>query len=334
MDVSEEMSAKEMLEKIAELHYSQSQLRELNTEMRHWLDVADDDMAMLRSENTTLRKQAKVLEKIISEAQQVEAEPCKTFLASDPSVKRCSEQKIRKLEEEFAEMVEQTKKLTAELMSIQQERERDKISSSKLKVALQTLEFGMEEVQLELQQRDEVIHQKNLQLKHSEETIEECSNIIKDLRIINQELKKQLEDRQEEATLSALNDLKGHKEGSLSSPLSFAEEVMLLASSAEVKTSMSDKYLQDGETEAEELLKAQSLTVDLHTKRRTGTLETAFQKAGLFIRCILIFTLLAFVASRGFVRNCDFFSINTLWTNARLMLQPYCSVHYSTSPPV
>lgn len=48
-----------MLEKIAELDYSQSQLRDLNAEMRHWLDVADDEVAMLRSENTSLRKQVK-----------------------------------------------------------------------------------------------------------------------------------------------------------------------------------------------------------------------------------------------------------------------------------
>lgn len=50
---------KEMLEKIAELDYSQSQLRGLNAEMRRWLDAADDDMAMLRTENATLRKQVK-----------------------------------------------------------------------------------------------------------------------------------------------------------------------------------------------------------------------------------------------------------------------------------
>ena len=52
-------SPKEMLEKIAELDYSQSQLRDLNTEMRHWLDVADDEIAVLRSENANLRKQVK-----------------------------------------------------------------------------------------------------------------------------------------------------------------------------------------------------------------------------------------------------------------------------------
>lgn len=46
---------REAREKIAELEYSQTHLRELNAEMRGWLDVADDDMAALRSENAALR---------------------------------------------------------------------------------------------------------------------------------------------------------------------------------------------------------------------------------------------------------------------------------------
>lgn len=49
-----------MLERIAELDYSQSHLRDLNAKMRHWLDVADDDMAVLRSENAALSQQVKV----------------------------------------------------------------------------------------------------------------------------------------------------------------------------------------------------------------------------------------------------------------------------------
>ena len=39
---------------------------------------------------------------------------------------------------------------------------------------------------------------------------------------------------------SALNDLMGEKEASFSPPLSFADEIKLLVSSDEVKTSMSD----------------------------------------------------------------------------------------------
>ncbi|XP_073342661.1 uncharacterized protein [Pagrus major] len=238
MDVTEEhVTVKEMLEKIAELEYSQSQLRDLNGEMRRWLDVADDEVAVLRSDNADLRKQVKALEKIISEAQQVEAETCGSLLGDDLDLKRRSEQKIQELEKESTMMKEENKKLTAELKSLQQERCRDKIGLNEFRVSLQTLERGIEEAQLRLQQRDEIIHQKELQLKHLEETAEECCNIIKDLRLINQELRKQLEERQDEASLVFLNDAMAEKEGLLSRPLSFAEEIKLLASSATVSDS-------------------------------------------------------------------------------------------------
>lgn len=60
MDVTEEnMTPTEMLEKITELDYAQSQQRDLNAKMRQLLDVADDDIAVLRSENANLRKQVK-----------------------------------------------------------------------------------------------------------------------------------------------------------------------------------------------------------------------------------------------------------------------------------
>jgi len=46
-------------ERIAELEYSLNQQKDLTTKMRHWLDVADDDVALLRSENTILKKKVK-----------------------------------------------------------------------------------------------------------------------------------------------------------------------------------------------------------------------------------------------------------------------------------
>ncbi|XP_018554873.2 kinectin [Lates calcarifer] len=264
----ENMTSKEMLEKIAELDYNQSQLRDLNTQMRHWLDVADEDMAVLRSENVALRKQVQALEKIVNEAQQVEAEPCRALLTDVLDVKRRNEEKIKKLEEESTMMKEQNKKLTTELKNLKQEREQDKLSLTKFKAALIKFEFEMEEAQSGLQHRDEIIHKKNMQLKHLEETVGEYSIIIKDLKQTNQELKKQLEDRQDETALSALNDLTEEKEGSPSPPLSFADELKLLVSSDEVKPSTPDSKRQSHEeSETEELLKPQSLTEDLHTNR-------------------------------------------------------------------
>ncbi|XP_034739113.1 uncharacterized protein LOC117951498 isoform X4 [Etheostoma cragini] len=229
-------------------------------------------------------------------------------------------------------IMEHNKKLITELKILQQERDQDKIGLSRFKLSLQTLECSMGEAQLGLLKRDEVIHQKNLQLKHLEEAVEECSNIIKDLRLTNQKLSEQLENRLDEASFAFVNDLMAEKEGSLGPAMSFAEEMNLLASSAEVKTNMSDSTdLRHEEFEVEELPKPQSATVDLQTKRCAGVLETAFQRARLFLLFVIL-TVSALVASGSCTGN--FFSINTLWSGARLMLQPYCSVQYGALPPI
>ncbi|XP_049442511.1 microtubule-associated tumor suppressor 1 homolog isoform X1 [Epinephelus fuscoguttatus] len=332
MDVTEEnLAQKEMCEEIAELNFSLNQQKDLNAKMRQWLDVSDDEMAMLRSDNAFLRKQVKDQEKIIREAQQVEAEPCRGLLADDLEAKKCLEKKIQELEKESSSLKEQNKQLTAELKSLQQERDRDKITLRKSKATLQALEWEMAEAELGLQVRDEVIHQRDLQLKYAKETVEECSNIIEDLRLTNQALKEQLEDRLDEASLATENDLMGGKEGPLSPPLSFALEMKLLASSAEVKTSMSDSTdLRNEETE--KLRKPQSLTVERQNRRCAGILETALQTAEVFLLSVIALTVLAFVASGSCSGN--FFPINKLWSGARLMLQPYCSVHYGALPPV
>ena len=61
------------------------------------------------------------------------------------------------------------------------------------------------------------------------------------------------------------------------------------------------------------------------------TLETAVQRAGLFLLFIFFLIVLGFVASGSFRGN--FFSINALWSGTRLM-QPYYSVHYGALPPI
>ncbi|XP_059201742.1 girdin-like isoform X1 [Centropristis striata] len=337
MDVTEEnMTPTEMLEKIAELDYNHTQQRDLNAMMRHWLDVADDDMAMLRSENDALRRQAEVLEKSISEVQHIKEEPCTSLLDDDFKAKRCSEEKIQDFKKETTVMKEQNKKLTAELKSLQQERDQDKINLKKLKAEFHTLERRMEEAQFQLQNRDEVIHQKNMQLKHSKETEEENANFVKYLRLENQELREQLKDQVDEAAFAMVNlnvSVMGEKIGSLSPPLSFAEEIKQLGSSADVNSSMSDAadHRQE-ETETEELLNPQNLTVELQTKKCAGIFETVSQEAARFLLCVVTLAVLAFAVSG----NCsgNFASINDLLGCVGLRLQPYCRVHYVAAPPV
>ncbi|KAM4555644.1 uncharacterized protein PAE49_014618 isoform 2-T4 [Odontesthes bonariensis] len=325
------ISPEEMLEKIAELDYSQSQLRGLNAEMRQWLDLADDDMVVLRSENAGLRKQVKALERmLVHDVEQVEAEPCRSLSAADLDLNRCSERKLRDLEMETAMMKEQIKELTAKLKGLEKERSQDKRTLSKLRTALQTHKDGMEAVNLTLHQRDEVIHQKSLQLKYLEETVEECLDIIKDLRLTKQELLKQLDDRREEASLAVQTELMREKDGSLRTHLSIAEEIQLLGDSADVELSTTDfTELQHEESEEEELLEPHSLTADLKTKRFEGTLTTTIPRAGQLMLCIVSLSVLACVA----LGSCEIF-YNMWWSRARLMLQPYFSVHYGTLPPI
>ncbi|XP_005467618.1 uncharacterized protein LOC100711466 isoform X2 [Oreochromis niloticus] len=314
MDVMEEnMSPKKMLEKIAELEYSQSLLRAQNADMRKLLDAADDDMAALGSENKSLRKLVETMENFFQDLQQTEAEPC-IALADDFEAHRWNVEKIHELEKESTVMKEQYEKLTAKLKSLQKEIDQDKLTLSNLKFEIQGLKFQREEDQSKLEHKDEVIHQ--------------------DLRQTTQELSKQMEDRRDEATF----DLMREKERVPDRPLSFAEEIKLLASTAEVNDGMTNSTnlgncLQE-EPETEELLKPHLLTVNLQSKRCPGTLEAAIWRVGFFMLCIFILMILAIVASGCFVGTSDFSSITTLWASAHLMLQPYLSVQYGALPPI
>ncbi|XP_024865885.1 coiled-coil domain-containing protein 14-like [Kryptolebias marmoratus] len=343
--MEENISRNEILEKIAELEYSQSHLRDLNAEMRHWLDVADDDMAALRSENASLRKQVKELEKIISEAQQVEAEPYGYLLACDLDENRSSDKMIQALEMESTMAKEENKKLTTKLKNLEEEIEQEKITSSRLRAVYQRLENEVEEAQLELHRRHEVIHQKTLQVTHLEETVEEYNNIIKDLRLTKLELNKQLEDRRDEASLAVLDDVTREEEGSVNLHLSLAEEIQMLVSSAERKTgemcsadftpATSEEGKHKG-TEADELLEPQSPTENCQTKSGGGgsarTPGAAAYRARLLVLCVfalfvLILTVLGCCAG-------DLFPVRALRSSARLMLQPYFGVHYDALPPI
>nr|XP_040031107.1 myosin-10-like [Gasterosteus aculeatus aculeatus] len=362
MDFTDEtMTLMEMLERNAERDHRLSQQRDLTSELRMLLDVADDDIATLRSENTSLIKQVKALEKILKEGLKVQAEPSEDVLAIDLAVKRCSEKKIRELENETSVMKKQNKKLIEELKSLQKERDDNKISLSNFRAALQTLEREMEEAQLGLQDRDEVINKKNLLLMHMEETVQEFCSTVELLRLTNQELKEKLEDKLVDASITAVNDLMGDEKALLSPPLSFAEEVKLLASLDEVRTHVSDST-DHVETEAEGLTKPGSVSLDVQTKterqltpkdtflvpyvplahrrpsgfsaflRAAGVLLAAVPRAGLFLASGVALSLLAFVVSGSCTGN--LFSIDALWNTASLTLQPYCSVQYGALPPV
>ncbi|XP_024138650.1 uncharacterized protein LOC112153014 isoform X3 [Oryzias melastigma] len=197
----EEISQNEMIEKIAELDHSLSQQRDRNIQMRHFLDAADDEIAMLRLDNSTLKKQLEALKKVNSEEPQVEVEPC---MCSAGDVNRCNEIRAHDLEKEVTDLKEQNKQLTEQ---ITEERDQNKMSLSRMGAAHQSLERGLEEAQLELQQKDEII--------------------LQDLRLTKQDLLEKLEDRREEASMASALELMRADQGEPAPLVSIAEEILL-----------------------------------------------------------------------------------------------------------
>ncbi|XP_077388376.1 uncharacterized protein LOC144025871 isoform X2 [Festucalex cinctus] len=249
----------------------------------------------------------------------MEAQPCRLPLGDKLDVKQSIEIKLQELEKECSVMKEQNKNLIAEVQGLQHQREQDKISLSKFSVALKDIEFRTEEAQIELQQRDEVIQQSKLQLKQAEETVEEYSNIIKDLRLANRELRGHLEDREEEASLATLTHLK-----SLHTPgMSLAEEIKLLATPVETSIESSQ------ETVTEE---SNRPAVKQQTNKCAQAKELSSQK--VFLVCMAIITILVILAAGSHARYLDFLQVRNLWRSVHLTLQPYFSVQYGALPPI
>ncbi|XP_061132607.1 uncharacterized protein LOC133152741 isoform X3 [Syngnathus typhle] len=114
-------------------------------------------------------------------------------------------------------------------------------------IKLQVLEKECSEMK---EQNAKLIAESKLQLQHVEETVEEYSNVIKDLRLANQELRNHLEDREDEALLTVLSGLMEKKKESHFAEMSLAEELKLLATPSEMMVPSTDTSQE--ETDANE----------------------------------------------------------------------------------
>ncbi|XP_077589458.1 uncharacterized protein LOC144207694 isoform X2 [Stigmatopora nigra] len=217
---------------------------------------------------------------------------------------------------------EENEKLLAKVRRLQVQREQDKRSLSEFSIALKNIEVEA------FQQKEEFIQQNNLQLKQAEETVEEYSNIIKDLRLANQELRSQLEDREGEALLATSIDSVGENEASHIPEMTFAEEIMLLVSPVEIKSTTEYMSIKE-DTKAEELSSPPS---NQPTNRCTVT--NKFSRWKMYVVYMAIISILVILATVAHVRNLDFLSFYKLWRSVCGMLQPYFSVHYGALPPI
>nr|XP_057918774.1 uncharacterized protein LOC131110095 isoform X2 [Doryrhamphus excisus] len=319
MDVSEDqMTPEEMLDKPSELVHSDLHVR-LVDETRGLAEAAEPP-----SERQTPRNQVKAAEGVVTDGLQGRARSHGSNLGRDVDGKeRKTEDEIQELERESMAMKELNEELVSEVERLREQSKQDKMSLSRFSVAIRALELCAAEAQMGLQQRDEMIEQK-LQLKQAEETVEEYSNIIKDLRLTKQELTRRLEDREDEASLDTLNDPMGGKEASHLPGVSLADELKLLASTGEMQGLLVP--CQDSHHEETQTKESRSPPVKTQTIQCTRAKTSTTLKA-LVILLVLIITILLIAAAGNL-------PVNNLWRRVHLALQPYCSMHYGALPPI
>lgn len=191
---SADLSAEERSDVLAELVYSRSRLKQLNSELQRTVELADDNNTVLRTENAALRNQVKGMKQSIHDAEQLmdELEEIRSLSAEKDGATGNLESYIKQLEKEKEILEDQIETIGSEMSRIIPDRATDKKKIADLSQALQALQLRLEESRLTLDQRYEVIHKKDFVVEQLEQSLIEYSSITQDLKEKMKDLESQL----------------------------------------------------------------------------------------------------------------------------------------------
>ncbi|XP_055737977.1 golgin subfamily A member 6-like protein 24 [Salvelinus fontinalis] len=351
---SADLSAEERSDVLAELVYSRSRLKQLNSELQRTVELADDNNTLLRTENASLRNQVKGMKRSIHDAEQLmdELEEIRSLSAEKDGTTGNLESYIKQLEKEKESLEDQIETFGSEMSRIIPDRATDKKKIADLSNALQALQLRLEESRLTLDQRYEVIHKKDFVIKQLEQSLTEYSSIAQDLK----EKMKDLESQVAEALVNGGEGRYMALDGTLSAAtqrsISLAEEMGLLprmmdeSSDEEVQEQRDErvekeekqrveerKEREENEKKEEEVKEEKQL---LQEKRGVWSdLVGGVQAAGGFTLGFLapLGVLVSMVP--GCYDHCTGLSCtDILWSTVRYLIQPYCNVHHIGLPPL
>uniref|UniRef100_A0A4W5JZE1 KASH5-like coiled-coil domain-containing protein n=1 Tax=Hucho hucho TaxID=62062 RepID=A0A4W5JZE1_9TELE len=343
---SADLSAEERSDVLAELVYSRSRLKQLNSELQRTVELADDNNTLLRTENAALRNQVKGMKQSIHDAEQLmdELEEIRSLSAEKDGATGNLEAYIKQLEKEKDILGDQIETIGSEMSRIIPDRATDKKKIADLSQALQALQLRLEESRLTLDQRYEVIHKKNLVIEQLEQSLKEYSSIAQDLK----EKMKDLESQLAEAIVNGGEGRYMALDGTLSAAtqraISLAEEMGLLprrmdeSSDEEVLEQREERVEKEEKQRVEERIERDEKEEKQLLQEKSGVwsdLVGGVKAAGGFTLGFLapLGVLVSMVP--GCYDHCTGLSCtDTLWSTARYLIQPYCNVHHIGLPPL
>ncbi|XP_029610846.1 golgin IMH1 [Salmo trutta] len=347
---SADLSSEERRDVLAELVYSRSRLKQLNSELQRTVEVADDNNTLLRTENTALCNQVKGMKQSIHDAEQLmdELEEIRSLLVEKDEAMGNLEAYIKKLEKEKEILEDQIETIGSEMSRIIPDRATDKKKIVNLSQALQALQLRLEESRLALDHRDEVLRKKDFVVEQLEQSLTEYSSIAQDLKEKMKDLQSQLAEALVNGREGGYMALDGTLSAATQRSISLAEELGLLPCmmedfsdevQREEKIEEEQRVEERVEREADEKKEEEVVMEEKQMlKEKTGVwsdMVRGVRAAGGFTLGFLVPLGVLVSMVPGCYDYCTGLGFtNTFWSTARYLIQPYCNVHHIGLPPL
>ncbi|GAA6086076.1 synaptonemal complex protein 1-like isoform X1 [Tachysurus ichikawai] len=184
----------------AELLHSNSCLRTLNTDLQKAVEMAEDSNMLLKTENNELTNQIRSLKQSIQKVQPLvnELEDIRAAKTEKDQICDAVEARLKRLIKENETLRQQVEVLTSEMSSFILERDQKEEEFTKLSCVLRALQQQLEENRLHLEQKDELINQRDL-------VINQLKNSVSEYITINQDMKENLKDLEDQLALALVS---------------------------------------------------------------------------------------------------------------------------------
>ncbi|XP_062841735.1 girdin-like isoform X2 [Trichomycterus rosablanca] len=338
----------------AELVHSNKCLKRLYTDLQKSLEISEDSNTFLRAENDDLKNQIKSIKQSIQDGESLinELEDLRAEKAKKEQI--CSEVEagFKELEKENKKLKDQIEAFASEVSSTRFERERHERDNAELSYLLRALQEQVEEYQLCLDQKDELIHEKDF-------VIEQLKDSVSEYITINQDMKEKLKDLEGQLALALVTNEGSFMNVDYMQPLapqhsvSIGEELGILPQS-QMEFSIEEEKGEDSDDvnlteqimeneESEEVkisevkdIKAAEPLKEEHAPKRwlTNCNDGRTCAAGLLCVGVLVYLGLLRVMMPAFYDNAGLSCADVIWYTARRLIEPYCSIHYVGLPPV
>ncbi|KAJ8002256.1 hypothetical protein DPEC_G00178010 [Dallia pectoralis] len=333
------------LESLERMMFSQGKIKQSLARLQKALEVADEDYTVLRTENTALCIPNQRMKQTVREAEQLtdELEAMQSLLAEKDealsNLQRHTQilvvdsEKLNCccllfwLEKEKLSLVEQIDTITNEMSSIESASAIDNIKMADLVQIYRSLQLDLEEVRVSMAQKEEVLLQKDFANKQLERSLSEYTSIIQDLK----ERITALEIQQEEAIVNQVDymDYMGSMIAGSRNYVSLEAEMSLVP--LKMGTS-SDEEEQDQSEECEEMKPVEAVKEE--TSRWTHVVRGVKAAGRLTLGLLVPLGILAATLPISYEHQAGGSCMDTFWSAARSLMEPYCTLTYLTPFPV